>query len=121
MPADMTYPEWKEKFVEGGDKSGLKTAVKSQRKQDNLTIPVSGSETSKKIDSTRMFRYNISGNISDNNTKKRVIISDKQFGKKIGKHASDYGLSPNAANDRKKMLDIIKNIVEHSDETRIGE
>lgn len=25
VPSDMTYPEWKEKFVEGGDKSGLKS------------------------------------------------------------------------------------------------
>ncbi len=30
----------------------------------------------------------------------RVIISDEQFGKKVGKHASDFGLDPTKEEDR---------------------
>ena len=44
----------------------------------------------------------------------------KQYGKKIGKHARDYGLDPSKAEDREKMVSIIDNIHRNSDEVRIG-
>lgn len=44
----------------------------------------------------------------------------KQYGKKIGKHAKDYGLDPSKAEDREKMVSIIDNIHRNSDEVRIG-
>lgn len=50
-----------------------------------------------------------------------IIKTDKQFGKKIGKHAIDYGLDPANAADREKMAAIIDEIVQHCDECRAGE
>ena len=44
----------------------------------------------------------------------------KQYGKKIGKHAKDYGLNPGNPEDRQKMYDLINNIVKDYDEIRIG-
>lgn len=44
----------------------------------------------------------------------------KQIGKKIGKHAEDYGLDPSKVTDRVKMNEIINDIVSHSSEVRTG-
>lgn len=49
-----------------------------------------------------------------------TIKTDKQFGKKIGKHASDYGLDPGRVEDRAKMEDIIDDILSNPDEKRFG-
>lgn len=45
---------------------------------------------------------------------------EKQFGKKVGKHASDFGLDPSSENDRNTFQGIIDNIVDNASETRIG-
>lgn len=45
---------------------------------------------------------------------------EKQFGKKIGKHAKDYGLDPSKEADRKKMHEIIDDIIENHSEKRSG-
>lgn len=49
-----------------------------------------------------------------------IIITDKQIGKKVGKHASDWGLNAGSADDRAKMTDIIRSIIEDADEIRRG-
>lgn len=50
-----------------------------------------------------------------------VSFSDAQFGKKVGKHASDFGLRPDIQEDRAKMREIIDNIVENAEERCYGE
>lgn len=45
---------------------------------------------------------------------------EKQFGKKIGKHAKDYGLDPSKEADREKMYEIIDDIIENYSEKRSG-
>lgn len=45
----------------------------------------------------------------------------KQFGKKVGKHAKDFGLDPSNDEDREKFNGIIDNIIGNSEEIRIGE
>lgn len=52
--------------------------------------------------------------------KNGIIKTDKQFGKKIGKHAQDYGLNPSDSKDREKMRTIIDNILLEPDETASG-
>ena len=47
--------------------------------------------------------------------------SDKQFGKKAGKHAYDYGLDPSSETDRETFRRIIQNITDHATEQRIGD
>lgn len=56
-----------------------------------------------------------------NKTYTTINKSGKQFGKKIGKHAIDYGLDPGNPKDRIKMNDIIDNVVKNHSEQRIGD
>ena len=44
--------------------------------------------------------------------KSDIISTSKQFGKKIGKHAIDYGLDPSKEEDRNKILNIIQEILD---------
>lgn len=55
-----------------------------------------------------------------NQGKSGIIKTDKQFGKKIGKHAVDYGLDPSKPEDREKMRVIIDDISENPDEIAHG-
>ena len=45
---------------------------------------------------------------------------EKQYGKKIGKHAQDFGLDPSKAEDREKMYKIINDIMDNSDIIKTG-
>lgn len=59
--------------------------------------------------------------VLDKLSKNGIMKSDKQFGKKVGKHASDYGLDPSSAEDRQKMEAIIDDIFNNRTEPiRIG-
>jgi hypothetical protein len=53
--------------------------------------------------------------------KSDIIKSDKQFGKKIGKHTKEYGLDPGKETDRNKMSRIIDDIINNVDEKVSGE
>lgn len=48
-----------------------------------------------------------------------IKTSDKQFGKKIGKHAKDYGFNPGNSADRAKMTEIIQDITRNCDSVRV--
>lgn len=50
-----------------------------------------------------------------------IIKTDKQFGKKIGKHAQDFGLNASSETDRNRMREIIDDIcINHDGNIRIG-
>lgn len=49
-----------------------------------------------------------------------IIITDKQRGKKFGKHCSDWGLDPSSPADRDKLEKIIEDIYNAPDEIRVG-
>ena len=48
------------------------------------------------------------------------VITDKQFGKKIGKHTKEYNLNPKNEEDRKEMGRIINDIIDNADEVVEG-
>ena len=50
-----------------------------------------------------------------------VKFDDRQFGKKIGKHAADFGMQANTVEGRAKMKAVIGEIVDFADECVIGE
>ena len=61
------------------------------------------------------------GNISIINTEQETLsVKEKQFGKKLGRHAADFGLDPSSEEDRAKFLSIIKDIRDNASEKRIG-
>lgn len=45
-------------------------------------------------------------------------ISEKQMGKKAGKHMEEWGLSPSSEESRRKFIDITRDIQENADEVR---
>lgn len=47
-------------------------------------------------------------------------ISWKQFGKKVGRHAKDYGIDPSSADGRASILAMIHDIKNNATEQRIG-
>ena len=51
---------------------------------------------------------------------KTFSVDDKQFGKKVGKHATDYGLDASSKEDRVVFYTIIQDILDHATEHRIG-
>lgn len=48
-------------------------------------------------------------------------MTDAQFGKKVGKHASDFGMDPSSAEAREQMKQIIYTVVNDADERFYGE
>lgn len=68
-------------------------------------------DTSVKTEKSRMVE-----SVHDKVYNQGVIINDKQFGKKVGKHAADFGLDPSDKGSREKMREIIQNIAQHRDE-----
>lgn len=57
----------------------------------------------------------------DNSGKSGIIKTDKQFGKKVGKHAMDYGLDPSDPKSRKQMQTIIDSIYKNADTIAHGD
>ncbi len=55
---------------------------------------------------------------ANSNLSSRVNITPEQIGRKIGKHSKDFGLDPSNENDRKKFVEITKDILEKHDEKR---
>lgn len=49
-----------------------------------------------------------------------IIKTDKQFGKKVGKHTKEYGLDPSKQSDREKMKTIIDDILVNHEEILQG-
>lgn len=49
-----------------------------------------------------------------------LTISEKQFGRKLGKHASDFSIDPATEDGRVKFRSIILEIVKNANEIRIG-
>ena len=82
-------------------KTYLKTAEKSMKKLTNASkgskiLPNKNAESSK------------------------IQLTNKQFGKKIGRHAKDFGLSPQDKNDREKMRNIILDVIDNHDDYAEG-
>lgn len=50
----------------------------------------------------------------------QVLFTDKQVGKKLGKHAGDWGLDSGSDKDRNKLLSIIRRIVDEADRVDFG-
>ena len=55
-----------------------------------------------------------------NNGNSNIIINERQFGHKVGKHAVDFSLDASKPEDRKKIASIINDIVNGHDEVATG-
>ncbi|MBQ6885751.1 MAG: hypothetical protein IJN56_08475, partial [Clostridia bacterium] len=68
---------------------------------------------------TRNGRF-VSKKYIEKNYNNNIIILEKQFGKKIGKHAIDFGFDASSEIDRKNFYELIVDIVRDCDEIRVG-
>lgn len=50
-----------------------------------------------------------------------ISFSNEQIGKKIAKHAGDWGLDPSNASDRQAFIDITQGIINYADQITTGE
>lgn len=55
------------------------------------------------------------------NPSSNVIMTKRQFGKKLTKHAKDWGLNPAAQGDREEFEHIIEGIIDGADDVSRGE
>lgn len=107
---ELDYEQWYQKYVGGRApeklkyREGAETAVPRGQ-----PVPVMSGGA-----------QNSAGQLLTTRGESDIIITDKQRGKKFGKHCSDWGLDPSAASDREKLEDIIHDIVLSRDEIRIG-
>ena len=49
-----------------------------------------------------------------------IVATNHQLGKKIGKHAKDWGLDPSDSDDRNKLQSIIEDIIDNADKVSQG-
>ena len=54
-------------------------------------------------------------------TEHPLVITDNQFGKKLGRHAKDFGINPRNKRERDRFRAIINDIVTHAEERVWGE
>ena len=88
-----------------------------------------GLDKSENFEDFKKKYLEVPGNVSYNGNdagRMRIGIQffaskEKQFGKKVGKHAVDFGLDPSNADDRVTFQKIIDDIVDNHDEIRIGD
>lgn len=65
-------------------------------------------------------KLRVNSPLTPDEQKVSIKIDSKQFGKKTGKHAKDFGLDVSKADDRAKMYDIIDDIAQNHNEVRRG-
>ena len=66
-------------------------------------------------------RFDVKPQSLDKTMSNGIIKSKRQLGKKIGKHAEDYGLNPADKSDRQRMVQKIDDIINNADEILHGE
>ena len=81
---------------------------------------VTEAETAKMEQSTEKVEMGEANDIINKDSNNELMVSEKQFGKKFGKHAYDFGLDPGNVHDRKRFSVIIEQIVKNASEVRAG-
>ncbi|MBO5789530.1 MAG: minor capsid protein [Clostridia bacterium] len=108
------YDEWLD-FLEKGGTTEEYNRLKEQKVNTLLTSKAAGSDiigTEKGISKETTGLVKIGTQF--------FASKEKQFGKKVGKHAKDYGLNPSKAEDREKFRGIIDDIMATAEKTKIG-
>lgn len=99
VPGSMKYPEWKEKFVDGGSKEGL------QEKEENVILDKKNETGAVGVHIVGKIDREIYSCITENIVTDDVIITDNQI-----KHIQE-----NHPNDYERFMDYFKLIVEEPD------
>ena len=66
-------------------------------------------------------RYPVNPETGERYIDHELVITDKQFGKKLGEHAVDYGLNPKDKAGREAFRAIVNDIARNADERVYGD
>lgn len=107
---ELDYDQWYEKYVEGRMQPRIDSREGAEVElPTNEPVPaMSGSGQNTAVQDLTISR------------KSDIIFTNKQRGKKFGKHCVDWGLDPSSAEDREQLENIIHDIVLGRDEIRFG-
>lgn len=136
VPATMTYNEWYKEYVEGDEQAVLNERMikntSGDREQWQRYREVLGKNAPKDLAAFQRIKYTDSASWADAKRSYRDTISVNrvlaeplqidagQFGKKVGKHASDFGLDASSVSDREEVTKIIHGIVDNYDTVSKG-
>lgn len=109
------------------DESALGMTRDELRESRQKYMDEADAEWEKRMSAEDMLRYaepdtvkNYFENLENGGTIKVNISSEKQFGKKAGKHCQEFGLNPASEEGRKRLKSKISDIVYSCDEVRRG-
>ena len=123
MPKQVKEPEFKgfnlkEKKETGNTKSQEKLAIK-ERVGAHIAESKAAREASKFSEYVKLEKAIPQGaSKAGSFDGPKLSFNENQFGRKIGKHASDFGLNPSVPSSRQFIRDKIVSIVETPDEVR---
>ena len=99
-----------------------KRAAYAARNEKKLSTTEGKSDKIKKTDGVGIFDTLPLNPVTKERYQPHLLkMTDTQFGKKVGKHASDFGMDPSSAEAREQMKQIIYTIVNDADERFYGE
>jgi SPP1 gp7 family putative phage head morphogenesis protein len=136
VPATMTYHEWYKEYAEGNDQAKLNEAMIQNTAGDRAQLQryreVLGKDAPKDLAAFQRLKYTDRAGWTDVKSAYRDTVSVNrnladplsidagQFGKKVGKHAQDFGLDASSAEHRERMTNIINDIVDNFDTVSKG-
>lgn len=99
-----------------------KRAAYAARNEKKLSTTEGKSDKIKKTDGGGIFDILPLNPVTKERYQPHLLkMTDTQFGKKVGKHASDFGMDPSSAEAREQMKQIIYTVVNDADERFYGE
>lgn len=107
---ELDYEQWYQKYVEGREQPRI-----DSREGTEIELP-----TNEPVPVMSGGNVNTAAQTLTTGGNSGIIITNKQRGKKYGKHCRDWGLNPSSAKDRKQLENIIHDIVTNRDEIRLG-
>lgn len=136
VPATMTYAQWHKKYVEGKPEAELAERMTQNTSGDRSQLlryrTALGKGVPKDLAAFQRMKYtdaagwgSLKRDYRDTVSVNRVLsqpltIDAGQFGKKIGKHAVDFGLDASSGDHREQISGIISEIVESFDTVSKG-
>ncbi len=79
VPANMKYPEWKEKFVDGGSKEGLELMSNNFKPQYKKAKAVTIDKTEIPLNKVTNSKFNMYADISEGRRSKAVRLAEKNL------------------------------------------
>lgn len=90
---------------------------RAERRAQAAASEVSDEAVAKRFGSER----GVGAKRAESRASSNVIMRKKQLGKKLTKHAKDWGLSPGSSEDRSEFGRIVEGIIDSADEVSYGE